>query len=223
MPGGGLKNIDEQIAGPPDDTVAVEFPPRSIRLMPVARQPQARNGISASRIRITAPERLAGAVRRTRGDFVLPLFLAIALVLGGGGSPAPVPGLLVQWTALAALIGALWLSQPGDAPLPRGAIGFAAALLALPAIQLIPLPPALWAALPGREPVVAALALIGETDRWMPLSISPPRTLSSLLALIPPAAALLLAARAGPRTRTAALRTVFAMAIAAALFGAATA
>ena len=192
--------------------------------MPAARQQGLRTGIPPSRIRAsrnreTSPERFAGLVRRAGGNFVLPLFVAIALFLGGGGSPAPVAELLVEWVALAALVAALWLAGPGDAPLPRGAIGFAAAMLALPAIQLIPLPPALWTALPGREPMVAALALIGEQDRWRSWSVSPSRTLAALLALIPPVAALLLAAQAGPRARTAALATVFAMALAAALFG----
>jgi len=201
----------------PFDVVPAEMP----RLMPTSRQPRARTGIPASRIRATVPERLAGVIRRAREDFVLPLFLAIALLLGGGGSPAPIPELLVEWAALTALVVALWLRQPGDVPMPRAAIGVAAALIALPALQLIPLPPALWTALPGREPVVAALALIGEPDRWMPWSVSPPRTLAALLALIPPVAALLLAAHAGPRARTAALVTVFVMAVAAALFGAA--
>lgn len=189
--------------------------------MPAGRQQGLRTGIPLSRIRETSAGRFAGLVRSAGGDVVLPLFTAVALFLGGGGSPAPIPELVVQWAALAALVVALWLRRPKEAPLPRGAIGFSAAMLALPAVQLIPLPPALWTALPGRETVVAALALVGEQDRWMPWSVSPPRTLAALLALIPPIAALLLAAHARQRARTAALVTVFAMAVAAALLGAA--
>ena len=189
--------------------------------MPAARQSRSRTGISASRIRETRPERIVALARRARGDFVLPLFLVLALLLGGGGSPAPLPEMLLEWTALAALLAALWLARPGDGALPPSAVAFAAALLGLPALQLVPLPPALWTTLPGREAIVAALALVDETTRWMPWSISPPRTLAALLALIVPVAALLLAARAGPRARTAALATVAAMALAAALFGAA--
>jgi len=190
-------------------------------LMSAGRQQGLRTGIPLSRIRETSAGRFAGLVRSAGGDVVLPLFTAVALFLGGGGSPAPIPELAVQWAALAALVVALWLRQPKEAPLPRGAIGFSAAMLALPTVQLIPLPPALWTALPGRETVVAALALVGEQDRWMPWSVSPPRTLAALLALIPPIAALLLAAHARQRARTAALVTVFAMAVAAALLGAA--
>lgn len=180
-----------------------------------------RTGIPPNRIRTTLPERLVIVVRRARGSIVLPAFIAIALLLGGGGSPAPLPELLVEWAALAALAIALWARRPGDLPVPRGAVVFAATLLLLPALQLIPLPPAIWTVLPGREPVVAALALIGKGDAWMPWSVSPSRTLAALLALIPPVGALLLTALAGPRARASALVAVFAMAVAATLFGAA--
>ena len=46
--------------------------------------------------------------------------------------------------------------------------------------------PALWHALPGRANEIAALNLVGESGRWMPWSVSPPRTWASLFALIPP-------------------------------------
>ena len=190
-------------------------------MMPSRLKQGSHTGNSSSRIRENLVGRSAGLVRRVGSAAILPLFMAIALLLGGGGSPAPFPELLVEWAALAALVVALWLRQPGETPLPRGALGISAAMLALPAIQLIPLPPALWTALPGRESVVSALALVGEQDRWMPWSVSPPRTLAALLALIPPVAALLLAAYAAPRARTAALITAVAMAVAAALLGAA--
>ena len=98
-----------------------------------------------------------------------------------------------------------------SAPWPRLALGFAAALLALPALQLIPLPPALWQSLPGREAEIAALALIGEANRWLPWTVSPPRTLAALLALIPPAVALVLAARASLAGRRLALVSLVAM------------
>lgn len=189
--------------------------------MPADRQRGLRAGIPFSRFRETSAGSSAGPGHSAVGDAVLPVFTAVALFLGGGGSPAPVPELLIEWTALAALLVALWLRKPNEAPLPRGAIGFCAAMLALPAIQVIPLPPALWTALPGRETVVAALALVGQQDCWMPWSVSPHRTLAALLALIAPVAALLLAAYAGPRARTTALVTVLAMAVAAALLGAA--
>ena len=68
------------------------------------------------------------------------------------------------------------------------ALGLLAAVVAIPLIQLIPLPPAVWTSLPGRDQMVLALELAGLDPGWVPLSVSPDRTLSSALALAPPAA-----------------------------------
>jgi exopolysaccharide production protein ExoQ len=64
--------------------------------------------------------------------------------------------------------------------------------IALPALQLIPLPPMLWQALPGRELQQEALALIDLDQTWRPISLAPQRTLASLLSLMPPLAMLVM-------------------------------
>jgi O-antigen ligase len=64
----------------------------------------------------------------------------------------------------------------------------------LVAIQLIPLPPALWTALPGREALAGAATAIGEPQPWRPLSISPGATANALGSLIVPTVTLVLAA-----------------------------
>ncbi|TPG15873.1 O-antigen ligase domain-containing protein [Sphingomonas koreensis] len=109
------------------------------------------------------------------------------MVLGGGGSPAPLPELLVELFALLAL--GIWLlapsipgrNNPPDFPLWVGI----AAFVSIPLIQLVPLPPALWHALPGRDGEIAALNIIGQADSWRPISLSPYMTLASMLSLIP--------------------------------------
>ncbi|ALJ15655.1 O-antigen ligase family protein [Sphingopyxis macrogoltabida] len=63
------------------------------------------------------------------------------------------------------------------------------------ALQLVPLPPEAWQALPGREIVADTGRLLGEDDLWRPLSLAPSQTLNSLLAMTVPFATLLLAAR----------------------------
>ena len=151
-------------------------------------------------------------------DIALPAYLVVAIVLGGGGSPSPLPEMVLEWMALALLAG-LVLLKSGDRAWPRWAIGFALALIALPAVQLIPLPPAVWQALPGREIEAAALDLVGAGQKWMPWTLSPPRTLASLLALIVPAVALVAAALASPRGRTFALVTIVAMALVSTVIG----
>jgi exopolysaccharide production protein ExoQ len=125
------------------------------------------------------------------------LMLAACLVLGGGGTSNPMTELVLELVLPAILLLALWLPTPEAArrPLPRAAIAIAAAVLLLPVVQLIPLPPALWHSLPGRQPEVASLALIGAADHWMPISLTPARTFASLLAILAEIAVFLAAAR----------------------------
>lgn len=129
-----------------------------------------------------------------RQQVIAILLIAAAMLLGGGGSPAPVPEMLLQ-VICAMLIAALLVAAPVPAArVPRPAWIIAGLLIVLPALQLVPLPPAIWHALPAREGERAALALVGAQDSWRPWSVSPARTLASLLALGPPVASLLLTA-----------------------------
>lgn len=68
------------------------------------------------------------------------------------------------------------------------ALGLLFALAALPLLQLIPLPPAIWTNLPGRDQLTLALTLAGLEPGWVPLSLTPDKTWQSFLALIPPVA-----------------------------------
>ena len=121
-------------------------------------------------------------------------FLAIAIALGGGGSPAPLPELILE------LLAALFVLVCVFAPpvgldwhrVPKSAWEIAALVAAVPILQLIPLPPLIWHALPSRELEIQALALIGEQDTWRTWSLAPSRTLASLLSLAPPLLLLLL-------------------------------
>lgn len=70
-----------------------------------------------------------------------------------------------------------------------------AATIALPFIQLIPLPPAWWQALPGRE----ILLIPGETLPWRPWTMTPGATTNALSSLIVPVTMLVLMAQASER------------------------
>ncbi len=134
----------------------------------------------------------------TLSNILVPLALLAALLLGGGGSPAPLPELLVE-LAVAGLAAAwLWQRPARNAPIPRSALVLASLCLILPLLQLVPLPPILWQALPSREAERAALALIGEDTAWRSWSITPARTLAALLAAMPPVVILLMTASAPP-------------------------
>ena len=62
-------------------------------------------------------------------------------------------------------------------------------------VQLIPLPPGMWHALPGREEIIAIDRQLGLEDLWRPISLAPSLTWNSLLGMTVPFAALLMAAR----------------------------
>lgn len=76
--------------------------------------------------------------------------------------------------------------------LPFGLVAAATALIAL---QLLPLPPSLSASLPGHDTLAEELGGIGMGDRWRPLSLSPERTIGTLLGMLPLLAIPLVVAR----------------------------
>lgn len=135
--------------------------------------------------------------------------LGSALVLGGGGSPAPGLELAAQLTV--ALVFAAWVlvqRAPLRRLVPARVLLLAALLLILPLAQLIPLPPLVWQALPGRGIERDALDLVGAADSWRTWSIAPERTLASLLAILPALAVLGMTAAADRAARTRILAVV---------------
>ena len=160
----------------------------------------------------------------SRPGLIVAGFLACAMVLGGGGSPSPKAEILVQLAFVAALLAWIWWVPRGGgeeaAPVPRELLWLGGALLAVPLIQLVPLPPVLWQALPGRELQIASLALVDAEDGWRPLSISPPRTFAGLLALVPAVVLMWATAKLGSRERRFLVLTIAAIALASAVLGA---
>lgn len=117
------------------------------------------------------------------------VLLALSFVFGGASRDHALRLAMVELAALPLLVlGAGRLIRTGLWREHRFALGLLAAVVALPLIQLIPLPPALWTGLPGRDQMVLALQLAGLTPGWTPLSLAPAQTWSSALALTPPAA-----------------------------------
>jgi O-antigen ligase len=162
----------------------------------------------------------------SRHALIAAAFVAAAIVLGGGGSPNPAPELVLQLLAALAILAWLWLPpSPGDrSPAGAGADpvvwAICALVLALPLLQLVPLPPALWTAAPGQESRVAALALVGRADSWQPLTHSPPRTLAALLAIVPALFAFAAVASLDARGRLWVIAAIAAMVLASAVLGA---
>jgi len=117
----------------------------------------------------------------------LIVLLIIAAVFGGGGVAYGLANLVVQCAALLVLAVNYAAVRQFFASAPRLLIALVLATLALPLLQLIPLPPSIWMTLPGREFVSDAFATIGANDaRWFPTTVSFNRTLVAFIGLIAP-------------------------------------
>lgn len=135
------------------------------------------------------------------GLVVLCAFLLVAF-LTGGSSRADMQSLILlrPVTLLVLGYGLLTLSRERIRNhLPLVTVAGAAAALAL--VHLIPLPPVLWHALPGREIIAEIDALLGLNNQWRPLTLDPQATRSALLALMTPCAVLALGIQLDVRQR----------------------
>lgn len=150
----------------------------------------------------------------------LPLVLTIAAIVllwvAGGASRADAMGQVVVragcWVILA--IGIL----AGPRPALNGArpvILLLAAIIALPLAQLIPLPPAWWQALPGRD----ILLVPGEPVPWRPWTMTPGTTRNALASLVVPTTMLLLLLQANERVHRWMPAALLTMITAAVLLG----
>jgi O-antigen ligase len=123
------------------------------------------------------------------------LFLAFVFLLGGG-SRSDIASLPVLRGA--AVLFAFWAAlqmRREDWLRVRIPLSLMLALTLWMALQLVPLPPDIWHALPGRSTIVEIDRLVGQGELWRPLSLTPSQTLNALLAMTVPIAALLLAAQ----------------------------
>lgn len=139
--------------------------------------------------------RLVATLTDARGRFVaLGLFLAL-VCFTGGGSRADIVSLIVLRPATILIAGyALMLATADDLRRVRGPLAILTALLALAALQLIPLPYAAWSSLPLRDEIAEFGRLAGIDRTARPLSLDPNRTWNTLFALFAPLAAVLLVA-----------------------------
>ncbi|WP_420384252.1 O-antigen ligase family protein [Novosphingobium sp.] len=146
------------------------------------------------------------AVGGRRNALAAAMVLA-CLLLGGGGTSNPGMEFVLELVLpLLIVLAVWWPGRPARNTAPRisrAALVVTALALLMPIAQLIPLPAALWHTLPGRQPEIAALTLIGQANRWMPFTMTPATTFASFLAIIAELAVFISVARidiAGRRT-----------------------
>jgi O-antigen ligase len=132
------------------------------------------------------------------------LVLVSSLLLGGGTSGGFLADAILQLMAIPLLVVTLYRVSDLTAARPaRWVSVFCLALALLPLLQVVPLPPQIWTALPNRDLESAAFHLLQRDLPWMPLSVSPSATWLSALSLMPPIAIFLGTALLGaPERRT---------------------
>lgn len=135
-------------------------------------------------------------------SFILLAGLLSSLWLAGGASRADVLGqAVVRATAGIALATTILLGGRPSLNRARPVVWLLGAAFVLMVLQLIPLPPELWCAFPGRAVLLEAAAASGQAQPWRPLSIVPDATLNAGWSLIVPAAVLVLTASINGKDR----------------------
>lgn len=135
-------------------------------------------------------------MRASRIPFLLFAGLLLVLWLMGGASRPDVLGqAVVRACAGLVLLVAIFERTPADFSGLRPVATILGCTALIVFVQLIPLPPALWASLPGHGLLTGAATALNEPQPWRPISISPDGTRNALASLLVPAAALFLMAK----------------------------
>ena len=154
------------------------------------------------------------------GGYWLPLFLAV-IFLTGGASRADVPGqIVVRFASWSVILALLVRNRVQIQSTSRGVLAFIGLAACAVLVQLIPLPPPLWQALPGRALLSDAAAIAGQAQPWRPLSVSPGLTFNALGSLVVAVATILLFNCSGENKVRASLVTLAALTLLAAVWGA---
>jgi O-antigen ligase len=152
---------------------------------------------------------------------LIGLFFVVALVFSGGASRADSWGQVVVRLASIVAIAALLIHRPTlkNPDCLQSAKIFAFLVGALIVLQLVPLPPVVWSALPGRAHDVALSTLIGSAGEWRPLNLTPDLGWNSALALLPVFATIAVLARLDERDQSLPIMVVAAVALFSAVLG----
>ena len=119
--------------------------------------------------------------------WILIGYLTIAILLGGASSYASVYAVAFNFLSVLLFAYCVTSYYPSDyVRIDKVSFGLVVAFCVYAALQLVPMPPSIWQRLPGRDLLARGLHLIARDELpWFPLSVDPPRTVTSLLNLLP--------------------------------------
>lgn len=142
---------------------------------------------------------------------LLGIFLLVLLGAGGGARADILGQTVVRTVAALFLIVAILFGPRPTVAQTKPVWLFLIVIVVLTLVQLIPLPPSIWEALPGRAVLVEAAAASGQAQPWRPWSLVPGATVNAAASLIVPTVTLVLIC--GLRENERALLPILALAI----------
>lgn len=159
-----------------------------------------------------------------RSSFGLNTFLfstfLVVLWLAGGASRSDVLGqVIVRGCSWALLMVAIIFGERPSTRAEKPVLLILLAALAIPFIQLVPLPPSIWRTLPGREVFVQASVAVGEAQPWRPWAIVPDAAVNAASSLIVPFTTFILVAGMTLKERSRLPGAMLAFVVASTLVG----
>jgi hypothetical protein len=152
--------------------------------------------------------------------WALSLLLALAFLMGGG-SRGDIQSLMYLRPAsvlfLAYAFHGLTLEHVGA---NRLLFAMAGAWVLLVLLQLVPLPPDIWQALPGRGIIAEIDRVAGLQEKWRPLSMAPDATRNAAWAMIAPLAVLVLGVQLDARQLAGLVPVVLSLGLCSVVVGA---
>lgn len=144
----------------------------------------------------------------------------VTIWIAGGASRSDELGQVMVRTAawIAIVVTTLFGARPSMSKI-RPALWITLAALVLVLVQLIPLPPAIWQAMPGRSGLANVPNAIGIAGVWRPIAIVPGAAVNAAASLVVPFAILLLVAGLDEREVAWLPAIVLGMVAAAAMLG----
>ncbi|MEN3748105.1 O-antigen ligase family protein [Sphingomonas sp. HF-S3] len=161
------------------------------------------------------PHRPPGSTERIDLHLAAGL-LATAVLLGGSSGAIPARGTVIELLSVLVLAWTLWRSA--GRRWPRTAWIACGLVLAIPVLQLVPIPEALWVQLPGHQTAVAIAGFVGNGQRPS-ITLDSNATWRALLSLVVPAAMFLSVIRLSGASRVLLLRVLVALALGSVVLG----
>lgn len=163
---------------------------------------------------------LRSAARRVSPAYALITIFVIATFAMGGSQRADTQSLVILRPLAALMCGYGFWSLARNS-LHRYALLFwlLGATILLCLVHIVPLPPAIWQMLPGRQIVMQIDRVAGLSDEWRPIAMVPSAAYNALFSLLIPLATLLLACRLDRREREALLPLLIGLGTLSAILG----